>query len=80
MTKITSNLYADIRNILTLSRNKAIRVVNNSMVLAYWNIGRLIIDFQGGDEYAKYGSSLMINIFTLVRRLEDRMGITMVHY
>jgi len=60
MTKITSsNLYVDIRNILTLSRKKAIRAVNNSMVEAYWNIGRLIIDFQGGDEYAKYGSSLI---------------------
>lgn len=72
MTKITnSNLYNDIRNILDLSRRKAIKAVNNSMVEAYWNIGRLIVKFQGGEESAEYGSSLIEDLSV---KLTDEYG------
>ena len=60
MTKlISNNLYDDIKNILNLSRNKAVKAVNSSMVEAYWNIGRLIVEFQGGKDSAEYGTSLI---------------------
>jgi predicted nuclease of restriction endonuclease-like (RecB) superfamily len=63
MTKLKSNdLYDDIRNILNVSRKKAKQAVNANMVEAYWNIGRLIVDFQGGEESAEYGTSLMEDI------------------
>ncbi|MGB3366342.1 MAG: PDDEXK nuclease domain-containing protein [Acidaminobacteraceae bacterium] len=59
MNLINNNLYDDIRSILNLSRKKAVKAVNSSMVEAYWNIGRLIVEFQGGKDSAEYGTSLL---------------------
>ena len=32
---------------------------NNDLVTTYWNIGRLIIEAQGGERRAKYGNELI---------------------
>jgi predicted nuclease of restriction endonuclease-like (RecB) superfamily len=61
---IDNNLYDNIKNILNLSRKKAVKAVNNSMVEAYWNIGRLIVEFQGGETSAEYGTSLIKDLST----------------
>jgi predicted nuclease of restriction endonuclease-like (RecB) superfamily len=55
-----SGLYADIKNILEQARNNAVRAVNFSMVLAYWEIGKRIVEEeQGGNERATYGQSTL---------------------
>ena len=54
------NLYAGIRDILLTARNKVYRAANSEMVLAYWNIGRLIVEHeQNGNTRAEYGKQLL---------------------
>lgn len=55
-----TSLYTDIKNILEQARNNAVRAVNFSMVLAYWQIGKRIVeDEQGGNKKANYGEYLL---------------------
>lgn len=61
---MNNNLYDDIKNILNWSRKKAVKAVNSNMVEAYWNIGRLIVKFQGGKDSAEYGTSLLEELST----------------
>lgn len=51
--------YDEIRNILHTARNKVYQTANFAMVEAYWNIGKSIIEEQGGDEKAAYGTGLL---------------------
>ncbi len=56
-------LYQRIREILDNARNKVYRTANFEMVLAYWNIGREIVEEeQQGKERADYGDSLIEEI------------------
>ncbi|MEO6977739.1 MAG: PDDEXK nuclease domain-containing protein, partial [Mucilaginibacter sp.] len=55
-----SGLYADIKNILEQARNNAMRAVNFSMVIAYWEIGKRIVEEeQQGSERATYGRAVL---------------------
>lgn len=46
-------LYADIKAILTEARQSAYRTVNFTMVMAYWEVGKRIVEQeQGGNEKA----------------------------
>jgi predicted nuclease of restriction endonuclease-like (RecB) superfamily len=56
---IEKELFIGIRDILNNARRRAYTAVNSSMVEAYWNIGRLIVDKQGGTERAAYGDGLI---------------------
>ena len=47
--------YDEIKNILITARNKVYQTANFAMVEAYWNIGKSIIEEQGGNEKAEYG-------------------------
>lgn len=51
--------YDEIKNILHTARNKVYQTANFAMVEAYWNIGKSIIEEQGGDEKAAYGTGLL---------------------
>ncbi|MDE6285460.1 MAG: PDDEXK nuclease domain-containing protein [Muribaculaceae bacterium] len=69
MTNITSkvlfdNLYADIKDVLTSARITAVVAVNTTMVKAYWAIGKLIVEAQGGEHKAAYGHNLLNEIST----------------
>jgi predicted nuclease of restriction endonuclease-like (RecB) superfamily len=64
-------LYDNVREVLDLARSKAYAAVNFAMVEAYWNIGRLIVEQQGGEGRAEYGVSL---ISKLSRRLTADYG------
>ncbi len=45
----------EIKQILTEARDKVARTVNNELLLAYWNIGRIIVESeQAGSEKAEY--------------------------
>ena len=51
--------YDEIKNILKTARNKVYQTANFAMVEAYWNIGKAIIEEQGGNEKAEYGTGLL---------------------
>ena len=50
---MNQNFYEGIKNILTTARNKVYQTANFAMVEAYWNIGKSIIEEQGGNEKAE---------------------------
>ncbi len=59
-------------SILEEARSQVLRSVNSAMVLAYWQIGREIVEFhQGGVERAGYGEQLLDQ---LSARLQVRVG------
>ena len=51
--------YEEIKEILISARNKVYQTANFAMVEAYWNIGKSIIEEQGGNEKAEYGTGLL---------------------
>ncbi len=60
MKLIKNNLYSDIKAILEQARNASVRAVNFSMVMAYWQIGKRIVeDEQEGKKRASFGSSTL---------------------
>jgi len=67
-----TELFERISTILEQARARVVRVVNTEMVLAYWHIGREIVEhLQGGDVRAGRGESL---IEELSARLGARFG------
>ena len=56
---MNQNFYDGIKNILTTARNKVYQTANSAMVEAYWNIGKSIIEEQGGNEKSEYGTGLL---------------------
>ncbi len=65
-------LFDRVAVILDEARGNVVRAVNTQMVLAYWLIGREIVqDLQGGEERAAYGKGLVTD---LSRRLTERYG------
>ena len=60
--KEINELYRDVKKLIEKSRNKVYKTVNTEMVNLYWNIGKMIIEKQGGKRRAKYGDNLIENI------------------
>ena len=56
---MNEKFYNEIKNILNIARNKVYKTANFVMVEAYWNIGKSIIEAQGGNEKAEYGAGLI---------------------
>ena len=56
---VETSIYSEIKQILDLAREKVYRTANFAMVEAYWNIGKLIVEKQGGVEKAEYGVKLI---------------------
>ena len=54
-----TKVFNEIKNILITARNKVYQTANFVMVETYWNIGKLIIEEQGGNEKAEYGTGLL---------------------
>lgn len=69
--KSYDELYSEIKNVLTSARNNAVVAVNTAMVKAYWAVGKLIVDAQGGELKAAYGANL---IDRLAERLTKELG------
>jgi len=54
------DLFDRVVSILEQARANVVRSVNNNMVIAYWLIGREIVQaIQGGDERAQYGKQII---------------------
>lgn len=56
---MNASFYNEIKEILISARNKIYQTANFAMVEAYWNIGKSIIEEQGGNEKAEYGTGLL---------------------
>ena len=56
---MNEEFYNEIKKILISARNKVYKTANFAMVEAYWNIGKSIIEEQGGHEKAEYGTGLL---------------------
>lgn len=68
----TDALFGRVVSILEQARGNVVRAVNTNMVLAYWLIGREIVqDFQAGEERAEYGKQMLSDLST---RLAERYG------
>lgn len=67
----TETVYSEIKQLLILARQKTISTVNTAMVHTYWQIGKIIVDAQGGDTKASYGDRL---IEALAHRLTAEFG------
>ncbi|MCD8005786.1 MAG: PDDEXK nuclease domain-containing protein [Oscillospiraceae bacterium] len=63
--------YDEIKIIIENARNKVYRTANFAMVEAYWNIGKSIVDEQGGKDRAEYGTGL---IKELSKRMTEDFG------
>lgn len=67
-----SQLLHEISKIIIASRQNVIQTVNNTMVKAYWNIGRLIVEHeQKGSSRAEYGAQ---QLEYLAKNLQNRFG------
>jgi hypothetical protein len=67
-----NDLFQRVATILDQARSNVVRSVNTNMVLAYWLIGREIVqELQGGEERAEYGKQVLAN---LSERLAARYG------
>lgn len=70
ITKHSYNKFlADIANIISQARNRIAHEINNTQTVAYWHIGRMIVEYeQQGRMRAVYGD-------TLIKRLSYDMTI-----
>ena len=58
LEKNNIQMIEEIKDVIISSRNKIAYEVNNTMLLAYWNVGRIIVENeQNGNIKAEYGKS-----------------------
>ena len=51
--------YKSVKEVLEQSRKRIYRNIQSEMVLTYWQIGKMIVEKQGGVERANYGDGLI---------------------
>lgn len=61
-TELTKQLYYNIKTILQDARKVVYQTANHAMVTAYFEIGKAIVEKQGGQEKAEYGKELLHNL------------------
>ena len=49
----------EVKSIIEESKKKVVSYVNTTLLFMYWNIGKLIVEYQGGEGRAKYGDRLI---------------------
>ncbi len=54
-----NSFFNNIKELVINSRNKVYQTVNTEMLNLYWNIGKLIMEIQQGDERASYGEAVL---------------------
>ena len=57
--ELEKQTFNDIKSILYSARNSVYKIANNTMVKAYFEIGKVIVEKQGGKERAEYGDNLI---------------------
>lgn len=56
---LDETFYTSIKELLEQARKRIYRNVNSEMVLTYWQIGKMIVEKQGGNQRADYGDGLI---------------------
>ena len=56
---IDNDFYNDVKEILNEARKRVYRNIQSEMTLAYWQIGKMIVEKQGGKERGDYGEGLI---------------------
>ena len=59
LDKNINPIFEEIRNLINNSRNRVYSVVNTEMLNLYWNIGKIIMEIQQGNERASYGDAVL---------------------
>lgn len=54
--------YENIKKLMNESRKHVVTYVNTTMLFTYWNIGKMIVEEQGGSSKAKYGDKLITEL------------------
>ena len=63
---VDKSFYNQIKEILATARQKVYATANFAMVEAYWNIGKRIVEKQGGETRAGYGANLISELSKLM--------------
>ena len=58
---VSKEFYDDIKKVINESRKNVRNYVNTTILIAYWNIGKKIVEFQGGKDKSKYGDRILID-------------------
>lgn len=72
MQSLTFNkkIIEDIKEVIVSSRKKVVYEVNNTMLLAYWNVGKIIVENeQNGNIKAEYGKQVMKELSKELRKI-----------
>ncbi len=79
---IDSTLVANIRQVLTDAKTSIVRTVNSTLVSAYWEVGRYIVEYeQRGDARAEYGTGLLKSLSdALVPEFGNGFNVTNLKY
>ena len=56
---IDDSFYKEVRKVLEDARKRVYRNIQSEMVMAYWQIGKMIVEKQGGNSRADYGEGLL---------------------
>ena len=59
LDKNINPIFEDIKQLINNSRNKVYSAVNTEMINLYWNIGKIIMEIQQGEERAAYGDAVL---------------------
>ena len=64
-------IFEEIRDLVVNSRNRVYATVNTEMLNLYWNIGKIIMEIQQGNERATYGDAVLEK---LSKKLTNEFG------
>jgi len=65
ITSGSGDLFARVASILEQARSNVVRSVNSNMVLAYWLVGREIVqEFQGGEHWRNMADEFLASYLT----------------
>ena len=59
-------VFDDIKALVNESKNKIYKTINTEMLNLYWNIGKIIMEIQQGDERASYGETVLEKLSKLL--------------
>ena len=69
--KAEAGFYEQVRDVFVAARQFVHKTANFAMVKAYWLVGKMIVEKQGGEAKAVYGDKLIV---TLSSRLTEELG------
>lgn len=70
LEKNNIQMIEEIKDVIINSRNKIAYEVNNTMLLAYWNVGKIIVENeQNGNIKAEYGKQVMKELSKELRKI-----------